>query len=249
VGRCHGMSEVIARRAFLRLGRAALAWPAILTAGRVIADTLAETLAELERTTREYQDTLARLLAREEQAVARARATAERYRTLYAEGLVARRDVEDAEQAVAEARGRLDETQSQLADSQRIVVEAQALRRLAALPPASPGEERSTSDVLEYRGASPWTLTQVASLEQFFAGRFGRSLPVSALGQTPLHDRLGFDHRNGVDVAVHPDSVEGRALLDFLRAHGIPFLAFRGPLAGASTGAHVHVGAASPRMK
>ena len=101
--------------------------------------------------------------------------------------------------------------------------------------------------MLEYRGARPWTLAQVASLEQFFAVRFGRSLPVSALGQTPLHDRLGFDHRNAVDVAVHPHSVEGRALVDHLRARGIPFLAFRGPLAGASTGAHVHVGAASPR--
>lgn len=245
--RGHGTDEVIDRRAFLRFGRAALAWPVILTAGRGIADTLAETLAELEQRTREYQNTLARLLAREEQAVARATATAERYRTLHAEGLVSRRDVEGAEQAVSEARDRLHETRSQLADSQRIVVEAQALRRLAALPPVPLGEERSTPDVLEYRGATPWTLAQVASLEQFFAVRFGRSLPVSALGQTPLHDRLGFDHRNAVDVAVHPDSVEGRALVDHLRARGIPFLAFRGPLAGASTGAHVHVGAASPR--
>jgi hypothetical protein len=239
---------MIARRTFLGLGRAALGWPAILTAGRAIADPLAETLAELEQKTREYQETLARLLAREEQAVARAAATAERYRTLQTEGLVARRAVEDAEQAVADAQGRLDQTRKQLADSQRIVVEAQAFRRLAALPPVSPGEERSTPDVLEYRGAGSWTLNQVASLQDFFTVRFGRSLPVSALGQTPLHDRLGFDHRNAVDVTVHPDSVEGRALLDHLRARGIPFLAFRGPLAGASTGAHVHVGAASPRL-
>jgi hypothetical protein len=70
---------------------------------------------------------------------------------------------------------------------------------------------------------------------------------VSALGQTALHDRLGFDHRNAADVAVHPDTVEGRALLDYLRAEGIPFLEFRGPRRGVSTGAHVHVGAASPR--
>ncbi|HEY7141462.1 MAG TPA: hypothetical protein VIE44_15265, partial [Methylomirabilota bacterium] len=69
----------------------------------------------------------------------------------------------------------------------------------------------------------------------------------SAMGQTPLHDRLGFDHRNAVDIAVHPDSNEGHALLDHLRSRGTPFLAFRGPVAGASTGAHVHVGAPSPR--
>jgi multidrug resistance efflux pump len=86
--------------------------------------TRAETLAELEQRTREYQDTLARLLAREEQVAVQATATAERYRTLHAEGLVSRRDVEEAEQAVADAQARLDATRSQLADSQRIVVEA-----------------------------------------------------------------------------------------------------------------------------
>jgi hypothetical protein len=110
-----------------------------------------------------------------------------------------------------------------------------------------PGAEQSTAEVLEYHGVTVWTLAQVASLDRFFSARFGRPLPVSALGQTAVHDRLGFDHRNAADVAVHPDSVEGRALLDHLRALGIPFLAFRGPVAGASTGAHVHVGAPSPR--
>ncbi len=217
------------------------------TAGRAGADGPADALAELELRTREYQDTLARLLALEEEAVARATATAVRYRALHAQGLVARGEMESAELAVTQARARLEGTRRQMEDSQRIVVEAQALGRLAALPPVPPGEERSTPEVVEYRGASAWTLAQVERLEHFFAARFGRPLPVSALGQTPLHDRLGFDHRNAVDVAVHPDTAEGRALLHHLRAQGIPFLAFRGPVAGASTGAHVHVGAASPR--
>jgi len=84
------------------VGRTALA-------RHVRADRLAETLAELEQKTREYQDTLARVRAREEQAVVRAAATAERYRILHAEGLVARRDMEDAKHAVAAAPGRLDE--------------------------------------------------------------------------------------------------------------------------------------------
>jgi hypothetical protein len=246
MGRCHGTSDVIARRTFLRLGWAALAWPAILTAGRVIADTLAETLAELEQKTREYEDTLTRLLAREEQAVVRATATAERYRTLHAEGLVSRRDLEEADQAVAEARGRLDETRRQLADSQRIVVESAGAPAPGDAPPRVPG--RGAIDTGRARVLRRQALDAgPGRLEQFFAVRFGRFLPVSALGQTPLHDRLGFDHRNAVDVALHPDSIEGRALLDHLRARGIPFLAFRGSLAGASTGPHVHVGAASPR--
>ena len=238
---------MIARRRFLRHGRDALAWLALVPAGRADADDLTEALAELERRTREYQDTLTTLLGLEEEAVARATATAERYRALHASGAVARNEVEKAELALGQARDRVDGTRRQLEDSQRIVVEAQALGRLAALPAPPPGAERSMPEVLEYRGVSAWTLGQVESLERFFSARFGRPLPVSALGQTPLHDRLGFDHRNAVDVAVHPDTKEGRALLDHLRVQGIPFLAFRGPVAGASTGAHVHVGAASPR--
>jgi hypothetical protein len=238
---------VIARRALLRVGLVALAWPLVRAARRACADSVDEAFAELERRTRDYQDTLTRLLALEEEALARAAATAERFRTLHAEGLVARRDVELAEGAVTEARDRLDETRRQLADAGLVVVEARALARLAALPPVRPGEEQSTPEVLRYGGVGGWTLAQVASLEQFFAARFGRPLPVSARGQTALHDRLGFDHRNAVDVAVHPDSVEGRALLAHLRDRGVPFLAFRGPVAGASTGAHVHVGPASPR--
>jgi hypothetical protein len=71
---------------------------------------------------------------------------------------------------------------------------------------------------------------------------------VSARGQTATHERLGFDHRNAIDVALHPNSVEGRALLDHLRGRGIPFLAFRGPRPGVSTGAHVHVGTPSARL-
>jgi hypothetical protein len=62
-----------------------------------------------------------------------------------------------------------------------------------------------------------------------------------------VHQRLGFDHRNALDVAVHPDSPQGRALMEHLRSQGIPFLAFRGARPGLATGAHLHVGEPSPR--
>lgn len=78
--------------------------------------------------------------------------------------------------------------------------------------------------------------------------RFGRELPVSAWGMTRAHASLGLDHRNRIDVAVHPDSPEGQWLQHYLRARGIPFLTFRGPRAGASTGAHVHIGPPSPAL-
>src|SRR5262245_5660137 len=239
---------MIARRDVLRLGRALLAWPLMGIVRRAGADPLTESAAELEERTQEYQDTLGRLRALAEEALTRAAAALERSGRLHADGLIARRDVEEAERAVAEAESRLEERQRELAAAEQMTAEVRARRQLAAAPAVPPGEERATPEVVEYHGVSAWTLGQVADLERFFGARFGRALPVSALGQTPLHDRLGFDHRNAVDVAVHPDSNEGRALLDHLRARRIPFLAFRGQVARASTGAHVHVGPPSPRV-
>ncbi len=86
-------------------------------------------------------------------------------------------------------------------------------------------------------------------IKSFFTSKFGRTLPVSAFGQTRLHSRLGFDHRNGVDVALSPDSLEGRSLLAKLRGFGVPFIAFRKAVPGIATGAHIHVGKPSHRRK
>jgi hypothetical protein len=87
----------------------------------------------------------------------------------------------------------------------------------------------------------------VGDIKPFFLSKFGRTLPVSAFGQTRLHSRLGFDHRNSVDVALSPDSAAGRALLGKLRGFGVPFITFRKAIPGIATGAHIHVGRPSPR--
>jgi hypothetical protein len=52
-----------------------------------------------------------------------------------------------------------------------------------------------------------------------------------------------------MDVALHPDSTEGKAFIDHLRKAGIPFIAFRGAVQGASTGPHIHVGKPSGRLE
>jgi hypothetical protein len=71
---------------------------------------------------------------------------------------------------------------------------------------------------------------------------------VSAFGQTPVHDRLGFNHQNALDVALHPDTAEGQAVMTWLRGQGVSYLAFRHAVAGGATGAHVHVGEPSTRL-
>ena len=102
--------------------------------------------------------------------------------------------------------------------------------------------------LLRHEGGASWTIDAVERIDAFFRERFGRPLPVSALGQSLTHDRLGLDHSDAVDVAVRPDSAEGRALMAYLRAAGIPFIAFRGKITRMSTGAHIHIGPPSPRL-
>ena len=93
-----------------------------------------------------------------------------------------------------------------------------------------------------------WTIGDAAKVERFFFNKFGRHLPTTAVGQSDLHTRWGLDHRQGIDVGVHPDSAEGMALAAFLRSEKIPFMAFRTAIPGVATGPHIHVGYASHRI-
>lgn len=112
-------------------------------------------------------------------------------------------------------------------------------------PPKPPAGENSDS---AKEGAGKWRLADSGRIEEFFRAKFNRPLPTRAFGQSDLHTRWGWDHRNGMDVGLHPDSEEGRALIEFLRAESIPFLAFRGAVPGVATGPHIHIGNRSPRI-
>jgi hypothetical protein len=117
--------------------------------------------------------------------------------------------------------------------------------RVARVERVSAPEPKLATDPL--RGSGTWRISDSAKVESFFLERFGRTLPLGAFGQSQLHTRWGLDHRNGMDVSLHPDSTEGRALIGFLRNEGIPFLAFRGPIPRVATGPHIHVGNPSSR--
>lgn len=97
-------------------------------------------------------------------------------------------------------------------------------------------------------GNGKWRLADAQKIQEFFLAKFKKPLPTTAFGQSDLHTRWGLDHRNGIDVGLHPDSTEGRALIEFLRGESIPFLAFRGPVPGVATGPHIHIGNRSPRV-
>jgi hypothetical protein len=93
-----------------------------------------------------------------------------------------------------------------------------------------------------------WSIADANKVENFFLTSFGRALPTTAFGQSSLHTRWGWDHRQGIDVGLHPDSPEGTALLEFLRNEKIPFLTFRSAVPGVATGPHIHIGRASHRL-
>jgi hypothetical protein len=208
----------------------------------------ARSRAEQLRATREYKASLERLLALREDDVQRALEQRERTRALVDQGIVARNDLDASERALADARARLDETWNEAVVAASLITKALAYDELAAGPRLAPGGERATASLIRHQGRRAWTLRLASMLEDFFRRTFSRALPVSAYGQTPVHDKLGFDHRNALDLAIHPDTAEGRAVMDWLRRAGLPFIAFRGAVSGSATGAHIHVGEPSARV-
>lgn len=110
-----------------------------------------------------------------------------------------------------------------------------------------PKSEKEAATPEPNKNVTRWKLAEAGKVKEFFFAKFNKPLPLSAFGQSDLHTRWGLDHRNGMDVGLHPDSVEGRALIGFLRAESIPFLVFRGPVPGVATGPHIHIGNRSSR--
>jgi hypothetical protein len=100
-----------------------------------------------------------------------------------------------------------------------------------------------------YDGDGIFTMGTFARVELAFETKFGKPLPVSALGETALHRSLGFDHRGRVDVALQPDQPEGHWLLTYLVGKHIPYFAFRQAVPGKATGAHIHIGPMSTHLK
>jgi len=225
---------------FSLLATVAHAGPAAAPAVR--HDYLAETVelykAGLERMLPIYEADLQRRTALREQAV-----------DMYARRELAFTEVERANRLVTAARERLAETRRDIQMADLLVVESRSRWHLVELGRAVPGAYQVGRTVIRYLGMGPWSLRELGTVERFFLSRFGQSLPISALGQTDVHDRLSFNHRGAVDIKVHPDSREGTALMEWLRSRKIPFIAYRGAVAGAATGAHVHIGLPSERLE
>lgn len=231
----------------------------LLTAPALATDYRSSTRADLIAAIHAYRAALDRLVEFHVAAVSRAAGEVEKRRELLPRGLVARRELEESERAFEMAEAKLAGTRREIVATDHSLAEALIEDPPPLNRPTPPGRpsppdrlapERyeTTPFFVRYRGYARWTLTETPKVQGFFARQFGRPLPVSAFGQTPLHDRLGFDHRDAIDVALGPDSPEGTALMSFLRGSGISFMAYRGRVRGEATGAHIHIGDASRRL-
>ncbi len=203
-------------------------------AGQEALDRFVARSAEYEKQVEAYTRIL-------EESGRRLEAEVELYREAFAKGLVSARQVEEVERRLADLHEALSDQQNALMTVHQTVAEVQAAYHQALELERHPSWFR-------FEGTRSWTLDLADELDEFFRTRFGRELPVSAYGQTETHLELGFNHEDRLDVALHPGSDEGRALVDYLRAEGLPFTAFNAAVEGSATGAHIHVGPPSPRV-
>lgn len=199
----------------------------------------------------EMRETLAREraeLAALEREQSRLRLEVIHSRKLHQDGRLSLELVNRAERTLIDTLGRVHAMRDSVVEMDIAVTEALLGQKVDRMPVLAVNGYSETRDVARFNGGFKWTLKEAPRIERYFSQTFGRRLPVTAMGQSETHNRLRFDHRDSMDVAVHPDSAEGKALIEHLRKTGIPFIAFRGASPGVSTGPHIHVGRPSARL-
>lgn len=208
---------------------------------------------EIVRAAEIYKTSLKQLLAARQTAAAQTDEQVSKLKELYRDGLVSKKQLEESERTLVEAQHRVEETRAQLAATDSVVVESLAEAEPGAAADfdatAFSGQALKKVAYIRYKGYAAWSISDIGQVDKFFQSKFRRPLPVAALGQSDLHTRWGYDHRNAVDVPVHPDSAEGQALMSYLSSRGIPFIAFRRAVPGSATGPHIHIGKPSTKTK
>lgn len=209
---------------------------------------LARLRADVIQKMRDSRAGAEKLIALREKEVAKLTEEYGKRRQFYHQGLISKAELEQSERSLAEALARLQHDKRWLGEQDIAITEALMRGEESQSPSLAVDGYSETGSLIRFNGNGAWTIAEAPKIQNFFFQTFGRALPISAYGQTVIHDRLQFDHRNAVDVALHPDSQEGRSLIFHLRQSRIPFIAFRNAVSGSSTGAHIHIGRPSPSL-
>jgi len=206
---------------------------------------------EFVKATNDYKASLEKLLAIYEENVKKAEEKVELSKKLLAEGLIAKTQLEETEHALAAEKQKVAETRRQMtsADAQiaGVLVETAADDEISKNLRLANQRLIRTSAFTRYIGNAGWNLSDAWKIQRFFSDTFHKQLPIAVFGQGAIHERWHLDHRNAMDIQLHPDGVEGRALLNYLQKNGIPYSAFRSAIPGTATGPHIHIGRPSHR--
>lgn len=206
---------------------------------------------EFIKATNDYKASLEKLLAIYEENVKKAEEKVTLSKKLLAEGLIARTQVEENEHALELEKQKVADTRRQMtnADAQiaGVLVETAADEEISKNLRLAKQSLIRTSSFTRFAGSSGWNLSDAWKIQRFFSDTFNKQLPIAVFGQGAIHERWRLDHRNAMDIQLHPDGVEGRALLNYLQKNGIPYSAFRSAIPGTATGPHIHIGRPSHR--
>jgi hypothetical protein len=218
----------------------------------------ASTQSELEKlrqqyieTTKEYKASLEKLRELYKASARKAEDRLDKSKDLFKDGLISKKQVEEGEQALEAERLKISGVEQQLKTADTLIaqtlVEVESEKHIAKFRLKPKNGFIQTASFIRYTGAGSWAISQADKLESYFQQSFRRPLPIAVFGQGSIHNRWRLDHRNAMDVSLHPDGAEGQALIGFMRRNGIPFSAFRGAIPGVATGPHIHIGRPSHR--
>ena len=174
---------------------------------------MAATRMMLHERKRALREQLQKSMPLHEEKIRDQSADYEMKREMYEKNLISKNELDSSEQALAGAQldaGRIREWIAE--DDRALALAAEAADESKGLR-QGPKADLATAALIRFDGASSWSLHAFEKIESFFRRQFGKPPPVSAMGQSHTHDRLGLDHRDAVDSAVRPDSAEGRAVM------------------------------------
>jgi hypothetical protein len=162
-----------------------------LTPAKKNIQEIRRVLIERKRTSRER---LKDSLTDYEEKLADEVAVHEIAKKLHEENLISNLQLENSERALTKTRLETERVRQWISeDDMALSLAAEA--EMERLPGLSEGGYVETATVIRYNGSASWSPADAGEIANFFQSRFGRPLPVSAMGQSSTHDRMGFDHR------------------------------------------------------
>jgi len=186
------------------------------------------------------------MVAAAERRYQRRQAALEKQKELVDAGVATLLSLDPLQEDADLARNELDRARDRAQVVHELTVMAQAEQSLDERLENAPSTAHEIAE--RYDGDGSFTPKTFARVESAFEAKFGKPLPVSAMGETAVHRALGFNHTGRVDVAIHPDQPEGVWLREYLSSQHIPYFAFRQAVPGKATGAHIHMGPQSTRL-